>query len=137
MCHPQLTWRGSGRLPPTPGHTPLIKSSLLHGAQATLSVFPRAALQADPVDGGVEAVCSKSKLTAEKPSTGQCWIPLKKDTPCPRAKEKPHETVGEAKSCLESNLIPTREAQRAQTKPCVHQDPGTPQETEPHLPFSV
>ena len=35
--------------------------------------------------------------------------------------------VGGAKSCLESNAIPTRDAQRAQTKPCVHQDPETPQ----------
>ena len=37
------------------------------------------------------------------------------DTPCPRAKEKPRKTVGGAKSCLESNPIPTRDAQRAQT----------------------
>ena len=35
--------------------------------------------------------------------------------------------VGGAKPCLESNAIPTRDAQRAQTKPCVHQDPETPQ----------
>ena len=35
--------------------------------------------------------------------------------------------VGGAKSHLESNPIPTRDAQRAQTKPCVHQDPETPQ----------
>ena len=52
-------------------------------------------------------------------------------------RRSPGKTVGEAKSCLEWNLIPTRDAQRAKTKPCVHQDPGTPQETEPHLPFSV
>ena len=45
--------------------------------------------------------------------------------------------VGGAKSCLESNPIPTRDAQRAEAKPCVYQDPGTPQETEPDLPLSV
>ena len=32
---------------------------------------------------------------------------------------------------LESNPIPTRDAQRAQTNPCMHQDPETPQETKP------
>ena len=35
--------------------------------------------------------------------------------------------VGGAKLCLESNLIPTRDAWRAQTKPHAHQDPETPQ----------
>ena len=29
----------------------------------------------------------KLQLTAEQPLTGECWIPPKKDTPCPRAKE--------------------------------------------------
>ena len=45
--------------------------------------------------------------------------------------------VGGVKLTLESNPIPTRDAQRAQMKPCVHQDPGIPQETEPDLPLSV
>ena len=31
----------------------------------------------------------KLQLPAEQPSTGECWIPPKKDTPYPRAKEKP------------------------------------------------
>ena len=53
--------------------------------------------------------------------------PTKKDTLCPSAKENPNKMVGGAKSCLESNTIPTRDAQRAHTKPCVHQDPETPQ----------
>ena len=30
----------------------------------------------------------KLQLAAEQPSTGENWIPPKKDTPCPRAKEK-------------------------------------------------
>ena len=41
-------------------------------------------------------VCSSSpvktpklQLTAEQPSIGERWIPPKKDTPHPRAKEKP------------------------------------------------
>ena len=37
--------------------------------------------------------------------------------------------VGGVKLHLESNPIPTRDAQRAQTKPCVHQ--VTPTETKP------
>ena len=44
--------------------------------------------------------------------------------------------VGGVKSHLESNITPTRDAQRAQTKPCRHQDPEAP-ETEPDLPLSV
>ena len=33
----------------------------------------------------------KSQLTAEQSLTGECWIPPKKDTPHPRAKEKPQK----------------------------------------------
>ena len=35
-----------------------------------------------------------------------------------------NRTVGEVQSHLKSNLIPTRDAWRAQTKPCMHQDLG-------------
>ena len=51
-------------------------------------------------------------------------------------RRSPNKMVG-VKSHLESNPIPTRDAQRPQTKPYVHQDPGTPQETEPDLPLCV
>ena len=44
---------------------------------------------------------------------------------------------GGVKSSLESNLIPARDTWRAQTKPCVHQDPGNPEETEPDVSLSV
>ena len=37
-----------------------------------------------------------------------------------RQRRSPNKTVGRAKSCLESDSIPTRDAWRAQTKPCVH-----------------
>ena len=33
----------------------------------------------------------KSQVDAEQPLTGECWIPPKKDTPCPRAKAKPQQ----------------------------------------------
>ena len=46
--------------------------------------------------------------------------------------------VGGAKSRLESNPIPARDAQRAQKKFCAHQNPETPQRlTEPDLPLRV
>ena len=76
-------------------------------------------------------------LAAEQPLTGESWIPPNKATPCTRAKEKTSKMIGGAKLCLESNPILTRDDQQTQTKPCVHQDPGTPQETEADLPLSV
>ena len=36
-------------------------------------------------------ITPKLQLTAEQLSTGECWIPLKKDAPRPRAKEKPQQ----------------------------------------------
>ena len=33
----------------------------------------------------------KLQLAAEQPWTGECWIPPRKDTPCPGAKEKPQK----------------------------------------------
>ena len=49
-------------------------------------------------DGGVEghvltapARTPKLQLAAEQPSTGEGWIPPEKDTPHPRAKEKPQQ----------------------------------------------
>ena len=41
-----------------------------------------------------------------------------------RQRRSPNKMVGGAKSHLESNLRPPRDAQRVQTKSCVHQDPG-------------
>ena len=33
----------------------------------------------------------KSQLVAEQPLTGEYWILPKKDTPCPRAEDKPQQ----------------------------------------------
>ena len=53
---------------------------------------------------------------------------IKKKTPHVQGQRRnPSKMVGGAKSHLESNPITAREFQRAQTKPCVHQDPETPQ----------
>ena len=43
----------------------------------------------------------KLQLADEEPSTGDCWIPPKKDTHCPREKEKPQKDGKGAKLCLE------------------------------------
>ena len=60
----------------------------------------------------------KLQLADEQPSTGKCQIPpkKKKNTPHPRAKDK-HQQDGQegAKSHLESNSLPSRDTQRAQT----------------------
>ena len=42
-------------------------------------------------------------------------------------RKSPNKTVGGVKSNLESNIIPTSNAQMAQTKHCVHQDLEAPQ----------
>ena len=70
----------------------------------------------------------KVQLTSEQPSTGQCWIPPKKDNPCPRAKEKPQQMIGRVEIAFRIKpRIHARDAWRAQTKPFVDQDPETPQ----------
>ena len=77
----------------------------------------------------------KLQLAAEQPLTGKCWIPPKK-IPYPEGQRRsPSNTVGGSKLHLESNPIPTRDAWRAQTKPCTQQE--TPAETEPDLSLSV
>ena len=57
----------------------------------------------------------KLQLTAEQPLTGECWISPKKDMPRPRANKKPQQDGRRGEMTLESNLIPNRDAQRAQT----------------------
>ena len=77
-----------------------------------------------------QSPCPCSKATADpylcrrhsNTLTRECWTPPKKDTPRPRAKEKPQQDGRRVKSHLESNLIPARDAQRSQPKPCVHQE---------------
>ena len=64
----------------------------------------------------------KLQLDAEEPSTSECWIPPKKISYIQRQKKNPSNLVGEVKLHLESNFISTRDAQKAQTKPCAYQD---------------
>ena len=55
----------------------------------------------------------KLQLAAEQPSTGECWIPQKKDIPHPRVMEAPQQDGRRGKSHLESNPIPARGTQKA------------------------
>ena len=69
------------------------------------------------------------QLTNEQPSTGEYWIPPKEKKKNPHVqgqRRNPNKTVRGVKSHLDSNFILARDAQRAQTKPCAHQDPSTP-----------
>ena len=61
----------------------------------------------------------KLKLAAEQPSTGKCWIPPKRDTLCPKAKEKPQQDGrrGEITSSIKPHTY--QRPQRAQTKSCA------------------
>ena len=86
-----------------------------------------------PQDGEVEGYalifsCENSNITT------CCWTTVARRMLDPTRKKIPHvqgqrrspsKIVGRAIIHLESNPIPTRDAQRAQTKPCVHQE--TPQ----------
>ena len=68
----------------------------------------------------------KLHFDPEQPSTGEYWIPPRKDTPCLRAKEKPQQDSRRDETTFRIKPHICRDAQRAQTKPCVHQDPETP-----------
>ena len=83
-------------------------------------------------DGRVEGhvlifSCKNSKITTH------CWTIInrrmlhctKKDTHVQRQRRTPSKMVGGVKSHLESNSMPARDAWRAQTKSCAHQE--TPQ----------
>ena len=64
----------------------------------------------------------KLYVAAEQILTGKCWILPKKDTSHSRARRSLSKMVEGATSPLESSPIPARDDQRAQKKPCVHQD---------------
>ena len=68
----------------------------------------------------------KLQLTAEQPSR-RMLDPTRKRYPTSKAKEKPQQDGRRGEIALESNPIPSRNTGRAQTKPCVHQDPEAPQ----------
>ena len=50
----------------------------------------------------------KLLLAAEQPSTGGCWNPPKKDTPCPKTKKKPQSDGRRGAIMIKSNPIPAK-----------------------------
>ena len=68
----------------------------------------------------------KLQLTAEPPSTEECWIPPKKDTPHPRAKEKPQQGGRRAEIVFRIKPHTHQRCSEGSNKPHEHQDP------EPH-----
>ena len=53
--------------------------------------------------------------------------PTKKDTPCPRAKEKPQQDGRRGKMAFRIKLLTLQRCSEGSNKPCAHQDPETPQ----------
>ena len=78
----------------------------------------------------------KLQVIAEQPLTGECWTPPK-EIPHVQEQRRSTKMVGGAKLHLKSNPITTRDTWRAETKPHVHQDPGTSLENKSGLPLNV
>ena len=69
----------------------------------------------------------KLQFTAEQPSTKECWIPPKKDTSCPRAKEEPQQDSRRGKIMFRIKPHSHQKHSEGSNKFCVHQDPETSQ----------
>ena len=54
-------------------------------------------------------------------------IPPKKDAPHPRAKEEPQQDSRRGEIAFRIKLHPHQRRSEGSSKPCVHQDPETPQ----------
>ena len=75
------------------------------------------------------------QLTAEQSSTGECWIPQKKDTPHTRAKENPQEDGRRGEIAFRVKPHTCQRCSEGSNKTLC--TPGDPTETEPDLPLSV
>ena len=69
----------------------------------------------------------KLQIAAEQLSTGECWIPPKKDTPHPRAKEKPQQDGRRGEIAFRIKPHTCQRCSEGSNTPCAHQDPETPQ----------
>ena len=79
---------------------------------------------------------SKLQLAAEQLSTGKRWIPPKKDTPHPRAKEKSQKDGRKGEIMFRIKPLTHKDAQRAQTNlECTRTQ--RPTETEPEQCWSI
>ena len=78
----------------------------------------------------------KLQLAAEQLSTGKCWIPPKKDTPRPRAKEKPRQYGRRCKIAFRIKPHIRRRCSEGSNNTFCTQGTRDPIETEPDLPLS-
>ena len=69
---------------------------------------------------------SKLQLAAEQPSTGECWIPPKKDTPHPRAKEKPQQGGRRGKITYRITELPVVPRVKPHTGAAARENPQDP-----------
>ena len=79
----------------------------------------------------------KLQLAAKQPSTGECWIPPKKDTPHLRAKEKPQQDSRKGKIMLRIKPRTHQRHSEDSNKTLCAPGPRGHTETEPDLPLSV
>ena len=85
-------------------------------------------------DGGVEG-CTLIFSWENSKSTTRCWTtmdrrmldPTKKDIPHPRAKGKPQKDSRRGEITFRIKLHTYQRHSEGSNKPCVHQDPKTPQ----------
>ena len=100
-------------------------------------------MKTDLKNGEYKDVCSfspvrtpKLQLLAEQLLTGECWIPPEKIPHVQGQRRSPSKTVGEAKSCLESNPISARDTQRLKQTLCTPA-PRDHTETDTELCLSI
>ena len=79
----------------------------------------------------------KLQPTAEQPSTGECWIPRKKDNPHPREKEKPQQDSWRGEITFRIKSQTHQRCSEGSNKTLCTTGPRGPTETEPELYLSV
>ena len=77
----------------------------------------------------------KLQLAAEQPSTRERWIPPKKDTLCPKAKEKPQQDG--RRDEITFRIKPHTRQRHSESPNKTLCRPGDSTETEADLPLSV
>ena len=63
----------------------------------------------------------KLQLTAEQPLTGECWIPPKEYTPCPKAK-KPQQDDRRGEITFRTKPHTRQRLSHGSNKTCAHQE---------------
>ena len=94
-------------------------------------------------DGGIEGLRSSSsvrtpklQLIVEQLLTGECWIPPKKDTLCPKAKEKPQQDVRQSEIMFRIKPLTHQTLRGLKNILCIPR-PRDPTETETELCLSA